>query len=266
MAGVIRVGIGGWTFAPWRGDFYPKEVRQKDELAWASRKLTAIEVNGTYYSGFSPATFAKWAAETPDGFVFSLKASRFCTNRKLLADAGESVGRFFAQGIAELGDRLGPISWQFANSKKFDRDDFAAFLDLLPATLAGRNLRHSVEVRHETFRDERFVDLCRERGVAICAADHEVYPMIPDVTADFVYVRLMRGREETPTCYEPGDLDAWAGRLRAWADGGAPDDLAPSHPAATLERADRDVFAFFISGGKPRAPAGAMAMIERLRA
>ncbi|HEY5290278.1 MAG TPA: DUF72 domain-containing protein [Caulobacteraceae bacterium] len=266
MAGAIRVGIGGWTFPPWRGEFYPKDVRQKDELAYASRKLTAIEVNGTYYSGFSPATFAKWAAQTPDGFVFSLKASRFCTNRRVLAEAGESVGRFFAQGIAELGDRLGPISWQFANTKKFDRDDFAAFLDLLPALLAGRGLRHSVEVRHDSFRDTKFVDLCRERGVAICAADHEVYPLIADVTADFVYARLMRGREETPTCYEPGALDAWAGRLRAWAEGGAPDDLPLVAPAPRTERRARDVFAFFISGGKPRAPAGAMAMIERLGA
>jgi uncharacterized protein YecE (DUF72 family) len=264
MAGAIRVGIGGWTFPPWRGAFYPKGLRQKDELAYASRKLTAIEVNGTYYSGFSPATFAKWAAETPEGFVFSLKASRFCTNRRVLADAGESIDRFFGQGIAELGDRLGPISWQFANTKKFDRDDFAAFLDLLPASLAGRALKHSVEVRHDSFREAAFVDLCRERGVAICVADHQVYPLIADITADFIYVRLMRGREDTPTCYELGALDAWEGRLRSWTDGGAPVDLPLVAPAPTPERRDRDVFAFFISGGKPRAPAGAMALIERL--
>ncbi len=247
MAGVIRVGIGGWTFPPWRGSFYPSDVRQKDELAFASRALTAIEVNGTYYSGFSPATFAKWAAETPEGFVFSLKASRFCTNRKILATAGESIGKFFAQGIGELGDRLGPINWQLANTKKFDPDDVAAFLDLLPPALDGRRLRHVVEARHESFVDPRFVDLCRARGVAICLADHETYPMIDETTADFIYARLMRGKEENEACYPAADLDAWAVRLRAMAEGGA------------------DVLAFFISGGKPRAPAGAMAMIERLR-
>jgi uncharacterized protein YecE (DUF72 family) len=266
MAGAIRIGIGGWTFPPWRGTFYPKGVRHRDELAYASRRLTAIEINGTFYSTHSPETFAKWAAETPEGFVFSIKASRFCTNRRVLSEAGEAVGRFFAQGLAELGDRLGPISWQFANTKQFNRDDFTAFLDLLPADLAGRRLRHSVEVRHESFKDAGFVDLCRERGVAICLADHEVYPMIPDVTADFVYARLMRGQDDIETCYAPPDLDMWAARLRTWADGGAPQDLAAVVPAITSARRDRDVFAFLISGGKPRAPAGAMALIDRLGA
>jgi uncharacterized protein YecE (DUF72 family) len=262
MGGRIRIGVGGWNFPPWRETFFPKDVKQKDELAWASRQLTAIEVNGTYYSSQKPATFAKWARATPDGFVFSLKASRFCTNRKILADAGPSIERFVGQGIAELGDRLGPILWQLANSKKFDADDFAGFLDLLPAELDGRPLRHCVEARHASFVDSRFVELCRERGVAICLADHEVYPLIADVTADFVYARLMRGADETPTCYAPTDLDAWAGRLAEFADGGAPEDLPRlSAPAPGRER---DVFAFLISGGKPRAPAGAMALIERV--
>jgi uncharacterized protein YecE (DUF72 family) len=247
MAGEIRIGIGGWTFEPWRGTFYPKEVRQKDELSWASRRLTAIEVNGTYYSGFKPATFVKWAEETPDDFIFTLKGNRFCTNRKVLGDAGESLGKFFTQGIGELGDRLGPILWQFANTKKFDAEDFARFLDLLPQELGGRPLRHALEVRHETFRDERFVDLARERGMAICVADHEVYPLIEAVTAPFVYARLMRGDERNPTCYTEEGLRAWRERLSAFAADG------------------RDVFAFFISGGKPRAPMGAMAMIEALK-
>jgi uncharacterized protein YecE (DUF72 family) len=246
MAGVIRIGIGGWTFPPWRGTFYPQGVRQGDELAFASRKLTAIEVNGTYYSGFTPATFAKWAGETPDGFVFSLKASRFCTNRKVLADGRESIARFMGQGIGELGDRLGPILWQLANTKRFDREEIAAFLDLLPAALDGRRLRHVIEARHESFIDPRFIDLCRARGVAICVADHETYPLIDEATADFTYARLMRGKDEIETCYPPADLDAWVVRLRGYAARG-------------------DVFAFFISGGKPRAPAGAMAMIERLK-
>ncbi|HEY7851514.1 MAG TPA: DUF72 domain-containing protein [Caulobacteraceae bacterium] len=246
MAGVIRIGIGGWTFPPWRGTFYPQGVRQGDELAFASRKLTAIEVNGTYYSGFTPATFAKWAGETPDGFVFSLKASRFCTNRKVLADGRESIARFMGQGIGELGDRLGPILWQLANTKRFDREEIAAFLDLLPAALDGRRLRHVIEARHESFIDPRFIDLCRARGVAICVADHETYPLIDEATADFTYARLMRGKDEIETCYPPADLDAWVVRLRGYAARG-------------------DVFAFFISGGNPRAPAGAMAMIERLK-
>jgi uncharacterized protein YecE (DUF72 family) len=262
MAGAIRIGVGGWTFPPWREGFYPSDVKQKDELAWASRQLTAIEINGTYYSSQSPATFAKWARETPDGFVFSLKASRFCTNRKVLADGGPSIDKFMAQGIGELGDRLGPILWQLANSKKFDPDDFAGFLDLLPDALDGRPLRHCVEARHASFVDARFVELCRARGVAVCVADHEVYPMIADVTADFVYARLMRGRDETPTCYEPADLDAWAAHLAAFAAGGAPEDLP--RVGAAAEARERDVFAFLISGGKPRAPAGAMALIDRV--
>ena len=266
MTGLIRVGVGGWTFAPWRGVFYPQSCKQKDELAFASRQLTAIEINGTYYSGFSPATFAKWAGETPEGFVFSVKASRFCTNRRVLAEGGESIRRFFAQGLDGLEDRLGPILWQFMATKKFDADDFAAFLDLLPADLGGRPLRHVLEVRHDSFQDPRFVDLARQRGVAICVADHETYPLIADVTADFVYARLMRGNDETETCYAPDGLDAWTGRLKDWSRGGAPADLPTVGPATPPVTGGRDVFAFLISGGKVRAPLGARALIERLGA
>jgi uncharacterized protein YecE (DUF72 family) len=247
MTGKIRAGIGGWTFAPWRGVFYPKGTRQADELNYASRKLTAIEINGTYYSSQKPETFAKWAADTPDDFMFSVKASRFCTNRRVLAEAGESIERFFSQGIGELGDRLGPILWQFMATKQFAREDFAAFLDLLPRALDGRALRHCVEVRHDSFRDDAFVDLCRDHGVAICVADHETYPAIETMTADFVYARLMTGSDDIDTCYSAGDIDAWATRFEAFAGAG------------------RDVFAYFISSGKVRAPAGAMALIERLR-
>jgi len=250
MAAKVRVGIGGWTFAPWRGVFYPEGLRQKDELNYAASHLTAIEINGTYYSGFSPATFAKWAAETPDGFVFSVKASRFCTNRRVLADGADSVSRFLGQGLGELGDRLGPILWQFMPTKAFDRDDMARFLDLLPADLGGRRLRHVLEVRHDSFHDSAFIDLARERGVAVCLADHGTYPLIDALTADFVYARLMRGNETNPTCYPPEDIAAWTRRFT---------DLAAGDPP-------REVFAFFITGGKPRAPAGAMAMIEALGA
>ncbi len=203
MIGKIRAGIGGWTFEPWRGVFYPKGTRQADELHFASRRLTAIEINGTYYSSQKPETFARWAAETPEGFVFSVKASRFCTNRKVLATAGESIERFFDQGVGELGDRLGPILWQFMPTKTFEPGDFAAFLDLLPQTLGRRRLRHCVEVRHASFADARFVDLCRDHGVTICLADHPTYPMIADVTGDFVYARLMKGDDEIETGYPP---------------------------------------------------------------
>ena len=238
MAGKIRVGIGGWTFAPWRGVFYPKGTRQADELNYASRRLTAIEINGTYYSSQKPETFAKWAADTPDNFVFSVKASRFCTNRRVLAEAGESIDRFFAQGISELGDKLGPILWQFMATKAFARDDFAAFLELLPPSLRRRRLQHCVEVRHPSFEDEAFVELCRDHGVAICLADHPTFPMIADLTADFVYARLMRGADDVETCYETAGLDAWATQLKEFATTG------------------RDVFTFFISSERSaRQPA-----------
>lgn len=246
MAGAIHVGIGGWTFAPWRGAFYPADLKQKDELAFATRALTAIEINGTYYSGFKPETFAGWANAAPKGFAFSAKANKFCTNKKVLAEAGPSIEKFFAQGINELGDRLGPILWQFAHTKKFDFDDFARFLDLLPDRLGERKLRHALEVRHESFCDERFFALARNHGVAICLSDHPVYPMIDEPTADFVYARLMRGTDDEPTCYPPAGIETWSSRLSAKAEDG------------------RDVFAFFISGGKPRAPFGAQAMQEAL--
>jgi len=264
MAGQIRAGIGGWTFEPWRGVFYPPGTRQADELAFASRQVTAIEINGTYYSSQKPETFAKWATQTPDGFVFALKASRFCTNRRVLAEAGESVARFLGQGLVELGDRLGPILWQFMATKKFDAGDFAAFLDLLPPSLKGLPLRHCVEVRHASFADPAFVALCRERGVAICASDSPDWPLIADVTADFVYARLMKGSDDIETGYAGADLDAWANRLRAWAGGGAPEDLPLVRSDSPPARADRNVLAFFISAGKVRAPAAARALLERL--
>jgi uncharacterized protein YecE (DUF72 family) len=264
MAGTIRVGIGGWTFEPWRGVFYPQGLPQKRELEFASRRVTAIEINGTYYSSQKPESFAKWAARSPEGFVFALKASRFCTNRRVLAQGGESVGRFLGQGLVELGDKLGPILWQFMATKTFDPDDFAAFLDLLPATLEGLPLRHCMEVRNASFADPAFIDLCRERGVAICCSESPKWPLIADPTADFVYARLMKGRDEIETGYEAPDLDAWAGRLRVYASGESPGDLALVAPDRRAAAADRDVFAFFISAGKIRAPAAAKALIERL--
>jgi uncharacterized protein YecE (DUF72 family) len=264
MAGTIRVGIGGWTFEPWRGVFYPKGLPQKRELEYASRRVTAIEINSTYYSSQKRETFAKWAAQTPEGFVFALKASRFCTNRRVLADSGESIARFLGQGLVELGDRLGPILWQFMANKAFDPDDFAAFLELLPATLEGLPLRHCVEVRNASFADPAFVALCRDRGVAICCSESAAWPLVADVSADIVYARLMKGSDEIETGYEAADLDAWARRFRTYAQGESPEDLTLAAPDQQQVRTDRNVFAFFISAGKVRAPAAAMALIERL--
>ncbi|MDP1027135.1 DUF72 domain-containing protein [Sphingomonas sp. KR1UV-12] len=261
--GIIRTGIGGWTYEPWRGTFYPAGLPHKRELEHAAAQLTAIEVNGTYYSGFKPATFAGWAAQVPDNFVFTLKASRYCTNRKVLAEAGESVARFVGQGIVELGDRLGPILWQFMATKKFEPDDFAAFLQLLPSSHDGVTLRHAVQVRHDSFADPRFVDLCRRAGVAIVFADSADYPAIADVSGDFVYARLEAAVEEEPTGYTPAALDQWTARAREWASGGSPQGLPyAANPAPVTPR---DTFVFFINGAKVRAPHGAMAMIERLR-
>ncbi len=263
-AGSIRTGIGGWTFDPWEGTFYPEKLAKKRQLEFASRELTAIEVNGTYYSSQKPETFAKWAAEVPDGFVFSLKASRFCTNRKVLAEAGPSVEKFLGQGIVELGDRLGPILWQFMATKKFEPDDFEAFLALLPTSLDGRPLRHVVEPRHESFCTPQFVELLAKYGIAAVCADHLDYPMFADVTADFVYARLQKGTDETPTCYPEAEIDRWAQRFKTYAKGDVPDDLPRNAPEHTATKTPRDVFAFFITGGKVNAPNGARLLQKRV--
>ncbi|MDD3837237.1 MAG: DUF72 domain-containing protein [Phenylobacterium sp.] len=265
MAGKIRAGIGGWTFEPWRGVFYPDGLRQKDELAYASRHVTVIEVNATYYSMQKPESWAKWAAEVPEDFTFAVKGSRYCTNRRVLAEAGPGIERFLSQGFTQLGPRLGPILWQFMATKKFDPEDFAGFLDLLPPEWEGVRLRHVVEVRHDSFMTPEFVALCRERGVAICLADHATYPMIADVTADFVYARLQTGSDDIATGYPPEALDLWARRLSTYAEGGRPEDLPTIEPAPP-PKTDREVFAFFIHEGKVRAPAAAMALLERVGA
>ncbi|HEX5377335.1 MAG TPA: DUF72 domain-containing protein [Phenylobacterium sp.] len=261
-AGRIRAGIGGWTFEPWRGVFYPPGLRQADELHYASRRLTAIEINSTYYSSQKPETFAKWAASTPEDFVFSVKASRFATNRKVLAQGRESMDKFLGQGIVQLGDRLGPILWQFMATKRFEPDDFGAFLDLLPARLEGLALRHVVEVRHASFVDPKFVAMCRDHNVAICMADHETHPCIPDITSDFVYGRLMTGRDEIETAYPAETLDLWAERFRTYARGEVPQDLK-AVDRTSPPPGPKDVFAFVIHEGKVRAPAAAMELIRR---
>ena len=215
--GTIRVGIGGWTFEPWRGVFYPADLVQRRELEFASRKLSSIEINGTYYSSFKPDSWRKWRDETPDDFVFSVKASRFCTNRKQLADGAASVEKFLTQGLTRLGDRLGPILWQFMATKKFETEDFGAFLKLLPEAQDGVKLRHAVQVRHESFAVPEFVAMCRAAEVAIVFADSPQYPGIADVTGDFVYARLEAGEDENPLCYPEEALPRWTAAARCWA-------------------------------------------------
>lgn len=261
--GTIRTGIGGWTFEPWRGTFFPDDLKQKDELRFAAGELATIEVNGTYYSTQKPATFAKWASEVPDGFVFSLKATRYVTNRRVLAEAGESVAKFLSSGLTELGDHLGPLLWQFAPTKKFDRDDFGAFLELLPHTLEGLPLRHALEVRNPTFACAEFVSLARKHNCAIVYAHHNEYPEIADVTADFVYARLQRGSDDVETCYPEDALNEWADRVTMWAKGEQPEDLPLSDPDTKPKKQARDVFVYFIHEGKVNAPNGARTLAAK---
>ncbi|SIP97568.1 Uncharacterized conserved protein YecE, DUF72 family [Paracoccus thiocyanatus] len=205
--GRIRIGVGGWTYEPWRGSFYPEGLAQRRELEHASRALTSIEINGTYYGAQKPESFRKWHDETPGDFVFSLKAPRYATNRKVLADAGESVARFLSGGLMLLGDKLGPINWQFMPTKTFDPKDFEAFLKLLPATAEGRALRHVVEVRHDSFRNPDFLAMLREHGVAAVIAADGKFPQIADPTAPFVYARIMGTSPDEPLGYSPAALD-----------------------------------------------------------
>lgn len=262
VSGVIRIGVGGWTYEPWRGTFYPAKHPHKRELEYASQHLISLEINGTFYGPQKPETFARWRDETPDGFVFSLKAPRFATHRRILAEAGASVERFVNGGLTELKDKLGVINWQFAPTKQFDPDDFAAFLKLLPKDAGGRALRHAVEVRHISFNTKEFVALLREYNVAVVIPGDSKHPLITDATASFVYARIMGTQASHPLGYPEAALDSWANRARIWSRGGAPDDMMP------LMEADkgppRDVFLYVIGGHKVFNPAAAMALIKRL--
>jgi uncharacterized protein YecE (DUF72 family) len=244
MPGKLFIGVGGWTYEPWRGLFYPEGLSRARELEFMSRRLTSIEINGSYYSTFKPVTWAKWRDETPDGFVFAVKGSRYCTNRKDLAGAGEAVAFFVNQGLAELKDRLGPINWQLAGTKKFRAEEIAAFLDLLPREVKGLPLRHALEVRNPSFKSAAFYELARKSGAAIVFADSDDFPGIDEPTADFSYARLMRTRSEIETGYDAAGLDRWAKTARQWAARG-------------------DAFIYVISGAKERAPAAAAALISR---
>jgi uncharacterized protein YecE (DUF72 family) len=243
--GQIRVGIGGWTYAPWRSVFYPEKLPQAKELDYASHALTAIEINATFYGRQKPTSWANWEKVAPDGFQFAIKGSRYCVSRSKLAESAESIANFFGQGFEALGPKLGPILWQFAHFKKFDRDDIAAFIDLLPEKLDAFPLRHAIEPRHRSFEDEKFFDLCRARNIAVVFEDSDDYPCIEANTADFAYARLQRMNEGVPTGYDDAALDAFAERARRWQSSG-------------------DAFIFMINGAKVRAPAAALALQQRL--
>jgi uncharacterized protein YecE (DUF72 family) len=261
-AALIHVGIGGWDYDPWRTTFYPPGLSKAKQLEYAASKLSAIEINATYYKLQKPDLFAKWAKAVPDGFKFAVKASRFCTTRKVLGEGGEGVQRFCGQGITELGDKLGPILWQFMATKKFDAEDMAAFLKLLPPAQDGVKLQHAIEVRHESFRDPAFVAMAREAGVAIVYGDSDDYPCVADISGDIVYARLMKAREEIDTGYEAGELDRWSNIARAWAAGESPPGLPYNAGPAPVR--PRETYVFFISGAKERNPAAAQALMDRL--
>ena len=240
---LVRVGIGGWTFEPWRGVFYPNDLPQKRELEFAAQTFGTIEINATFYGRQSPNSWENWANAVPDGFQFSVKGSRYVVTRPKLADAGEGVGNFLAQGLSALGPKLGPILWMLASRRKFDREDIAAFLKLLPSEQDGVPLRHVIEPRHESFRDEVFFELCRDHGVAIVWGDDDEFPLLDADTACFRYARLQRMNEYVTTGYDGKSLDRFAGIVKSWK---------------------KDSYVFMINGAKVRAPAAAVALQERL--
>jgi uncharacterized protein YecE (DUF72 family) len=262
--GHIYVGVGGWTYEPWRGVFYPKGLPHARELSYAAEHLTSIEVNGTFYRTQTAKTFRAWASEVPDNFVFALKGPRYAVNRRVLAEAGDSIKRFVESGITELGPHLGPLLWQFAPYKKFDEADFGNFLELLPKTFDGHTLRHVVEVRNNSFKTPVFIALLRKFGIGVVYAEHDTYTEIADVTADLVYARLQKGDEKLKAGYPGKALDAWAARAKTWVQGGEPKDL-PRVDKTSAKKEPRDTFIYFIHEAKLRAPAAAMALIERLK-
>jgi uncharacterized protein YecE (DUF72 family) len=263
--GRIVVGVGGWSFPGWRGPFYPPGLAQKRELAYAAERLTSIEINATFYRTQKRESFERWRDETPAGFMFSVKAPRYATNRSALADANTSIERFFASGVMALGEKLGPILWQLPPFKRFDADEVAAFAALLPKAVDGRPIRHAIEVRHPSFVDPEFVAIAAGHGLAIVLAGDAKYPEIADLTAPFVYARIMGTIASEPLGYAPAALDRWAARARQWAAGEVPDGLAViGEPPAEPPAVGRDVYLYVISGEKARNPAAAMALIDRL--
>lgn len=263
----VRVGIGGWSFPPWRSSFYPEGLRHADELGFASRAVTAIEINATYHRLQKPENFAAWAQATPDDFIFAIKASRYVTSRRNLGEAEEAIDRFLAQGITELGGKLGPVIWQLPATKRFEPEEITAFLALLPREYQGIKLRHAIQARNESFRDAEFGKLMRKAGVATVFAQSDRYPTIAADTADFFYIRLENTRADERAGYSEAELDSWAvdtthiagGRKRI-ADLGQPRD-GGSH----RQSAGQSGFVFIINGAKERAPAAAVALLKRLQ-
>jgi len=246
MKGQIRIGIGGWTYPPWRGTFYPDKLPHSKELEYASRQFRTLEINATFYGRQKPKSWEAWEKVAPEGFQFAIKGSRFCVTRSRLCEGAEGIGNFFAQGFAALGSKLGPILWQFAPRRKFDADDIGGFIDLLPEKVDGIALRHAIEPRHESFRDEKFFEICRNRNIAVVFEDSDEYPLIEADTADFTYARLQRMSEDVPSGYDDAALDGFATKARQWSRGG------------------RDAYIFMINGAKVRAPTAALALQQRL--
>jgi uncharacterized protein YecE (DUF72 family) len=283
----VRIGISGWRYAPWRGAFYPDDLPQRAELAYASRKFRTIEINGSFYSLQRPEFYARWSAETPQGFVFSVKGPRYVTHMLRLRNVEAALANFFASGVANLGDKLGPVLWQLPPTLRFDAQQLDAFLELLPrdteqataiarrrndkvrgrARLAyGRNrpLRHALEVRHPSFVDPAFIALLHKHGIALVVADTAgKWPLAEDITADFVYLRLHGDKELYVSGYTPAALARWAARIRAWATGGEPIDARRIDADGRPRRRKRDVYCYFDNDAKVKAPRDAQ-RLERL--
>jgi uncharacterized protein YecE (DUF72 family) len=267
--GRIRVGIGGWSYEPWRQTFYPPEIKAAQELEYASRQVTAIEINSTFYRLQKPAVFAKWRDATPDDFIFAIKAPRFIVQRKVLGESIPGVERFIESGIAELKHKLGPILWQLDPTHEYHDNDLRRFLEALPKTIGNevmgaRRMRHALNVRHASFKNANFIELARQFGVAVVFEDDEKHPAIADVTADFVYARLRRSVASQSTGYTKPALTKWAQRAISWANGRESDELQRIHTVDRAKEAARDVYVFFINGAKERAPAAAQTLIAEL--
>jgi uncharacterized protein YecE (DUF72 family) len=285
-SGTIRIGISGWTYPPWRKTFYPADLRQKDELGYASSVFSSIEINGTFYGPQTPDVFARWADATPEDFAFTVKSPRFITHIRRLSEPDHPLANFFASGLLRLGAKLGPLLWQFPPSFRFDAPLMEAFLKLLPhdtdqavalakrhdrhlkarawlQTDATRPVRHAVEIRHESFRDPAFIDLLATYDVALVCADTVEWPRLMDLTSDFVYCRLHGSEELYRSGYTDAALDQWAARARSWSAGEQMLDGEFIGEVASKTK-KRDVFIFFDNTDKLRAPHDAQALAERL--
>jgi uncharacterized protein YecE (DUF72 family) len=282
--GDIRIGISGWNYAGWRGVFYPPRLAHKRELAFATHAFRSIEINGTHYSLQRPEDFARWVEETPEDFVFAVKGSRYITHMMKLRNPEAGLANFFAQGLLRLGPKLGPILWQFPPNFRFDRARIEPFLALLPRDseaalklarrhdhrVAGRTwlridkkrkLRHAMEIRHESFVSPDFVALLREYGVALVSADTVEWPLLMDVTSDFIYCRLHGSEQLYWSGYDPPAISVWAKRVAAWARGGEAPDGQRASPRPAAKRRRRDVFVYFDNDAKVRAPFDAQALV-----